>query len=87
LYDEAVDQLDLVRKRIRDSVTSLIKAKFIERPVPEEEKPPAEPDEMILLIMIAAVIILLGILLYVFIRRAIRRRNLLSPMRWEPSMK
>lgn len=87
LYDEAIDQLDIVRGRIRESIVSLIRAKFLVRE-PAEERPPLDYEQLLLMTVISALIILAGIFIFIIARkRRSRKEDLLAPMRWEPSKK
>ncbi len=87
LYDEAIEQLEIVRGRIRDSIVSLIRAKFLVRE-PPEERPPADYDRMLLTIVVSAVIIIAGVSMFLIARkRKSRKEDILAPMRWEPSKK
>ncbi len=83
LYEEAVNQLEVVRRRIGDMITSLIRAKF--RAEPEKPPEPVPIKIEINLLLLMAVIIIIGVIILVFYRRYKKRRLLMSPGRWEPS--
>jgi len=86
MYQDAVDQLEDVRKSMRGAVESLTKAKFIQEPVEEAVEAPEIPwDEVIVwsLIGIAVCIAVLWALLSY--RRRMRRSMFTSPVKWEPS--
>lgn len=91
MYQDAVDQLEDVRKSIRGAVETLTKAKFVQVPeeevveAPEIKAPEISWNEVIVwsLIGIAVCIAVLWALLSY--RRKSKRRMFISSAKWEPS--
>ncbi len=87
LYEEAIMQLDLTRKKIKDMVTTLVRAKFLMR----EEKPTEITPEPIIididtrLIAIAVLIVGISVVIFIAYKKYLKRKMLLSPGKWEPS--